>query len=425
MKIFFDTIGCRLNQAEIESLARQFRAAGHEIIGTSNGADLAIINTCTVTNAAAADSRSAIRRVNRTGVKEILVTGCLATVDPRTTAALPGVNRVIPNSKKSTLASDYLGMQQKIIELEPIARIPIPGIHARTRAFIKVQDGCDNACTYCISTVARGASRSRSLDEIITEIQAAALSETKEVVLTGVHLGAWGLDLPEPLRLNDLVIHLLEKTDVPRIRLSSIEPWDLDKEFFSLWDDRRLCRHLHLPLQSGSNTVLKRMGRKVTPESFSRIVESARAKIPDVSITTDMITGFPGETDAEFKETLDFVNRIRFSGGHVFTYSARTGTPAARMKDQVPFEIRKERNGLLRDLFEQEAKKYQSKFLDRALPVLWEVSEPLTDSEWKLGGLTDNYIRVRAKSLIPKWNTVDQVRMVSLEESGINGEICI
>ena len=215
MKIFFETIGCRLNQAEIESLARQFRGAGHEIVATAAEADLAVVNTCTVTAEAASDSRAAIRRAKRLGAGDIVVTGCWATLEPDNAAALSGVTRIVPNLQKGSLASDLLGLPQEFFDLEPIARHPLPGLHQRTRAFIKVQDGCDNACTYCITAVARGPSRSRSLDEILSDVNSALDGGSKEIVLTGVHLGAWGLEAQPVRHISDLISALLKLTSVP------------------------------------------------------------------------------------------------------------------------------------------------------------------------------------------------------------------
>jgi threonylcarbamoyladenosine tRNA methylthiotransferase MtaB len=296
-------------------------------------------------------------------------------------------------------------------------------LHARTRAFIKIQDGCDNACTFCITTLARGASHSRPVGDILMDVRSALDGGTKEIVLTGVHLGSWGLDFPTPQRLADLISTLLAQTSVPRLRLSSLEPWDLESGFFLLWKDPRLCRHLHLPLQSGSETVLKRMARKITPGSFAALVKSARAAIPDVAITTDVIVGFPGETGAEFSETLDFVKSMQFAGGHVFTYSARPGTPAARMNTQVPHQVRKERNAALRAVLDESAVAYQSRFIDHILPVLWEASSTLTDTGWRLEGLTDNYIRVNAVAPQVRWNRLDEVRLVSINGDGMKGKI--
>ena len=424
MKIFLDTIGCRLNQAEIESLARQFRKAGHEIVPSPKDADLAVVNTCSVTASAASDSRAAIRRARRLGAKEVVVTGCWSTLEPGKAAELPGVRKVIPNLQKDFLAADLLGAPQVFFDSEPLARQPIPGMHARTRAFIKVQDGCDNACTFCITTIARGVSRSRQLADILMDVRSAVDGGTQEIVLTGVHLGSWGLDLATPRQLGDLISGILGKTSVARLRLSSLEPWDLDADFFSLWQDRRLCRHLHLPLQSGSETVLKRMVRKTTPISFAELVQAARAAIPEVAITTDVIVGFPGETEAEFLETLEFIKSMNFAGGHVFTYSARPGTPAARMQSQVRHELRKERNAALRVVLEEAARSYRSGFIGQTLSVLWESKNQLNEQGWQLEGLTDNYLRVQATAMEPRWNQIDPVRLTAETTDGLKGILC-
>src|SRR5512142_1742249 len=232
MKIYLDTIGCRLNQSEIETMARNFRAAGHEIVDSAEQADLAVVNTCTVTNEAAADSRAKIRQIARAGVEEIVATGCWATLQPRQAKDLPNVLRVVANDHKDQLVADVLNLPPESFELEPIAREPLPGLRRRTRAFIKVQDGCDNHCTFCVTTIARGEGRSRPVAEVILDIQSALLGGTEEIVLTGVHLGSWGQEFDKHLR--DLIKVILRETDVLRLRLSSLEPWDLDTDFFLL-----------------------------------------------------------------------------------------------------------------------------------------------------------------------------------------------
>ncbi len=423
MKIFLDTIGCRLNQAEIETLARQFRAAGHEIVPTAAEADLAVVNTCAVTSEAAADSRSKIRQAARQGVERIVATGCWATLEPDKAAGLPGVARIVPNLEKDALVADLLGLPREFFDLEPLARQPLPGLRARTRAFLKVQDGCDNACTFCVTTLARGASRSRPLDDVLRDVQSALDGGVQEIVLTGVHLGAWGRDFASPLRLADLISALLSRTPVARLRLSSLEPWDLDAAFFQLWQEPRLCRHLHLPLQSGSANVLRHMARRTTPASFAALVESARRLIPEVAITTDVIVGFPGETETEFTETLDFVRAMDFAGGHVFTYSRRPGTAAARMKNQIRGDVARERSARLRQVLAQSAAAYRRRFLGQTMTVLWEATDRLNDSGWRMEGLTDNYLRVTALAPEPRWNRFDRVRLTGEGEDGLTGEI--
>lgn len=429
MKIYLDTIGCRLNQAEIEQYARQFRAAGHSLVATPEEADLAVVNTCTVTAAAAADSRQKVRQAARGGAKEVLVTGCWSTLKPQEAAALPAVTRVVANSAKDRLVPDLLQIPPEWFELEPVERAPVPGARLRTRAFIKVQDGCDNRCTFCITTLARGAGRSRPLAQVLADVRAALQADNggettaQEIVLTGVHLGSWGQDFSPALHLHQLVQAILDETAVPRLRLSSLEPWDLEAGFFALWKDPRLCRHLHLPLQSGSAATLRRMARKTTPHSFADLVAAARAAIPGVAITTDIIAGFPGESEAEFNETLAFVRALHFAGGHVFTYSARQGTAAARMPEQVPHDQRKERNARLRLALAESANAYQESFLGEVLDVLWESATAVGPEGWDMSGLTDNYLRVNARAARQLWNRITPVRLTEVTQSGLRGAI--
>ena len=429
MKIYLDTIGCRLNQSEIEAMARQFRAVGHEIVNSAQMADMAVVNTCAVTTEAAADSRGKIRNISRAGVNEIIATGCWATLQPQQAKDLPGVLRVITNDRKDHLVPDVLDLPQDSIELEPIARKPLPGLHRRTRAFIKVQDGCDNHCTFCVTTIARGEGRSRSVADIILDIQSALEGGTKEIVLTGVHLGSWGQDLSTSAstgsgnHLRDLVKAILRETDAPRLRLSSLEPWDLEADFFSLWADKRLMPHLHLPLQSGCDSTLRRMARKTSPQSFRELVSAARAVMPDVAITTDIITGFPGETEEEFAESLEFVKEMNFAGGHVFSYSPRPGTGAAKMKGQIRPELRKKRNHILYDALEDSARSYRQKFVGQTMSVLWESVSEMGEWGWQMEGLTGNYLRVNAFAPSPRWNEIDEVLIGSLTDQQLKGVI--
>ena len=438
MKIYLDSVGCRLNQSEIEAYAWQFRRAGHTLVRSPEEADLAVINTCTVTAAAESDSRQKIRQVHHAGAKSVVVTGCWSTLNPQAAAALPGVDLLVSNQDKDQLAIDVLRERgERIGSFMPTLQ-PVMGARLHTRGFIKVQDGCDNRCTYCITALARGASRSRTMDEVLQDIQRlshemecpvsdvhGAAGQVQEVVLTGVHLGSWGMDFTPPLSLKDLLRAILDHCDIPRLRLSSLEPWDLPADFFSLWEDARLCRHLHLPLQSGSPSVLRRMARKTTPEAYANLVAAARQAIPDVAITTDVIVGFPGESGQEFKESLQFIEQMQFARGHVFTYSARPGTAAAKMDHQVPIAIRKDRNHVMQQAFEQSAREYQAKFIGKVLPVLWEAGSTVNSQGWQLSGWTDNYIRVSVVSADRLWNQITPVQLVEFGEQGMVGEICI
>ena len=402
-------------------MARQFRAAGHEIVGSAELADTAVVNTCAVTNDAASVSRGKIRQIARAGVNEIVATGCWSTIQPQKAQDLPNVLRVVTNDRKDHLVADVLNLPQETFDIEPISRELLPGLHRRTRAFIKVQDGCDNQCTFCITTVARGEGRSRTVADVVLDIQSAMDGDTKEVVLTGVHLGSWGYDFDS--NLTELIKAILRETDVPRLRLSSLEPWDLSPDFFSLWTDSRLMPHLHLPLQAGSESTLKRMRRNTTPKAFRELVSTAREAIPNVAITTDIIAGFPGETEEEFDETLDFVRETEFAGGHVFTYSPRPGTGAARMKGQVRPQLRKQRNHILQDVIAESAKSYREKFVGQNMSVLWESTSEMGEQGWLMEGHAENYLRVNAFAPSPRWNEMDHVLINETDGDRMKGVI--
>ncbi len=423
MKIFLDSVGCRLNQSEIEIFARQFRAAGHEIVQNSADADLVVVNTCTVTSAGASDSRQKIRQAARAGVEKIVATGCWATLEPWQAAGLPGVASVVLNAEKDHLVANVLGIPPADFDLEPLARDPLPGIHLRTRAFIKAQDGCDNFCTYCITRLARGRARSQPMAAVLEEVQSAVAGGSREIVLTGVHLGSWGKDLEGGQSLRHLIEAILQHTNVERVRLSSIEPWDLDEEFFRLWENPRMCRHFHLPLQSGCAQTLKRMGRNTTPQDYERLVALARSLAPETAITTDLIVGFPGESDAEFKESLEYVERQEFAGGHVFSYSLRDGTAAARLRDFVNGKTARVRHAAMRAVLDRSANAYRQGFIGQLVQVLWESSDAYGPSGWRLHGLSGNYLRVEAVSSDRLWNKISRVKLVRMTQMGVSGGI--
>jgi len=389
MKIFFDVIGCRLNQSEVEGFANVFRALGHHVVGDPSHADLAIVNTCAVTVKASADSRKKLRRAGRLGAPRVIATGCWATLFPQEARALPGVTRVCTNDEKHHLVTDILALNPETALDLQLVREPLPGDRARTRAFIKVQEGCDNHCTYCITRMARGKS-----------------------FLTGVQLGAWGRDLAPPKELENLLEGVLKLDGFERLRLSSIEPWDFPHELLDFWKGSRLCRHLHIPLQSGSDATLRAMGRPITTGIFVDLINSIRGVVPEIAITTDIITGFPGETENDFAETKAFIHRMDFAGGHVFTYSPRPGTAAYHIKPRVPVKIAKARNAALREIFMESGHEYRDKFIGTQIPVLWESHHQANDYSSQISGLTDTYIRVYANAGSEYWN---QISMVNLE----------
>jgi threonylcarbamoyladenosine tRNA methylthiotransferase MtaB len=303
---------------------------------------------------------------------------------------------------------------------EPIWRLP----NGRTRAFVQVQDGCDNRCTFCIVTVARGAGRSRPLPEVIAEVNRLAGLGYQEAVLSGVHLGSYGHDWGDGKGLYNLVQTVLAETDLPRLRLSSLEPWDLTLDFFDLWQDRRVLPHLHLPLQSGSETVLQRMARRTTKGQFAQLVRAARQAIPDVSITTDIIVGFPGETDREFEESLTFAAEMAFAKLHIFRYSLREGTAAATMKRHVSAQVAQARSRRMHRLNAELEAAFRANFVGRTMPVLWESSEPYGFGlQWN--GLTGNYQRVVTQTGpdVDLRNQVIETDLIELAPAGLHGQL--
>lgn len=396
MKVHLRTLGCRLNQSEIDMMARQFQQQGHEIVDDPALADWFVVNTCAVTNEAARSSRHLVRELNRANeTGQITVTGCYAQIAPGEIRVLPGVARIVDNFEKDNLVSALTGVPLEPFDEEPISRQDaLKGASARTRAFIKVQDGCDNACTFCVTTIARGAGRSRPMTEILNEIHHLYTVGYQEAVLTGVHLGSYGHDLGDQAGLLHLVRTILDETDIPRLRLSSLEPWDLSPEFFDLWQNPRLCRHLHLPLQSGCDSTLKRMLRRTSQAQFSMLMRAARERVPEMGITTDVIVGFPGETDDEFAISEAFIAEMNFAGLHVFRYSKRPGTAAARMRNHVDEAVKKDRSARLHTLSEQMEIRFAERAVGQTLPVLWEHISGATQDGFMNVGYTDNYIRV-------------------------------
>lgn len=424
MNVFLDSIGCRLNQSEIEKLGSQFRQGGHELVDNPRDADLVVVNTCTVTTRAASDSRQKLRQAGQNARAEIVVTGCWATMEPEAAAAFPGVKRVVLNEHKDDIARQlFVHSTTEDFEQEPISREPLPGIHARTRAFIKTQDGCNNHCTFCITRLARGQSRSQSINEVLTDIRSAQAGGAQEVVLSGVQLGSWGQEMEPHLHLADLLQIILDETEIARVRLSSIEPWDLNAAFFALWENLRLCRHFHLPLQSGAAATLKRMARNTTPQAYRSLLQMIRGMIPDAAITTDILVGFPGETEQDFSESLAFVEEMQFAGGHVFPFSPRPGTAAEKMKEPVPSSQSKERARLMRTAVEMSGNTFKQRFAGKEMRVLWETSSSLAADGWLLHGLTDNYIRVSAVSPELRWNQIDRVKITHLTDNGMQADI--
>ena len=408
-------------------MARQLLANGHEVVDNAAAADTVILNTCAVTHEATRDTRKLTRRFHRANpAANIVLTGCYATLAPQDLAGLDGVNLVVANRKKADLVQlldPQARLDLPLFEQEPLVREFMAGSLGHTRAFIKVQDGCNNKCTFCVTTVARGEGISRHLGDVVAEIQALAAAGYQEAVLTGVHLGSYGHDLGNKTGLRDLVQAILRHTTIPRLRLSSLEPWDIAPDFFALWQNPRLLPHLHLPLQSGSDRVLKRMARRTNQASFSALVHAARAHIPDLNLTTDLIVGFPGETDEEFAETLGFVAAMNFTRLHVFSYSARPGTAAAHMPHHVPEHSKKERTHRLIELGHALSHTFHQTYEGHVVNVLWESNIGANEGGLLWAGYTDNYIRVQANGPADLTNKVLPTRLHSARPEGLSGVI--
>jgi threonylcarbamoyladenosine tRNA methylthiotransferase MtaB len=423
MRVYVSSLGCKLNQSEMDTLAGQLDAAGHQVVAAPGEADLCVLNTCAVTHVAAQKARQTLRRLHRESpAARLVVTGCYAELAPADLRVLPGVELVASNQEKGDLAVHINGDEATSGPKSIPLNLQPPGCLTRTRAFVKIQDGCDNACTYCIIHVARGRQRSRPPDEVLAEVEARLAAGHREVVLTGVHIGAYGRDWGPDLDLWTLVRRLLDESKVPRLRLSSIEPWDLPQSALALWEDRHLCRHLHLPLQSGSDAVLRRMARRVATREFAEIVTAARAAIPDLAVTTDVIVGFPGETEKEFAESLAFVESMAFARVHVFPYSIRPGTPAAAMPGQVAPPVKRERARAMRAVAAAASQAFRQRFVGRTMNVLWE-SSVLEDSGMVWSGLTDNYLRVQMVSAETLENRETLTRLISATDGKLRGQI--
>jgi len=396
MQIHLKTLGCRLNEAELETWAQAFQAAGHGITRNLHDAQLVVLNSCAVTQDAVKKSKQLIRRIHRDNPEaKLVVSGCYATLNEAEAAQLMGVDLIVGNQDKHQLVEKTLA--ELNMDSMP-AMSTEPGdvslfSRGRQRAFVKVQDGCRYRCTFCIVTVARGEERSRSIREVVEEINALHAQGIQEAIITGVHLGGYGSDISN--NLVGLIQAILDRTEIPRLRMGSLEPWELPDGFFELFKNQRLMPHLHLPLQSGSDSVLRRMARRCKTAEFAEMVAEARATIPHFNITTDIIVGFPGETENEWQESYDYINNIGFGHIHIFSYSPREGTKAAGLAGQISNEVKKQRSKQLHELAESMKQAFIAENIGTDAVVLWEgQSEALENGQTRYFGYTPNYLRV-------------------------------
>ena len=428
---YVENFGCRAAQADGRAIEEQLRCRGLEPAGCAESATLVVLNTCAVTASAEQDARAAIRRIRRANPGcEVIVTGCYAQRAPQEVAALPGVSRVIGNSHKPNLAQIALGPHSekdssKQAPLVPLSSLTLPpeqsifvsdifahtellaapvfdGPRERTRPNLKVQDGCNQRCSFCIIPFLRGPSRSLGLEEVLAQVNKLVAAGYREVVISGINLGRWGRDLspegPRPPKLEDLVRAILDRTALRKLRISSVEPMDWSDSLIRLMaGSSRIAKHAHVPLQSGSDGVLRRMHRKYRPWHYRETVEKIRAAMPGASLGADVMVGFPGETGAEFDETCRMIEALPLTYLHVFTFSARPGTPAASMPAQVPVNLRRERNRILRDLAAEKKQAFMRGFLGERLEAI-TLGAAFEEGEgtWTRA-LTDNYLKLRLK----------------------------
>lgn len=402
-KVALYTLGCRVNQYETEAMAETFIKKGYEAVDFEDYADVYVINTCTVTNMGDRKSRQMIRKAKRKNPDSIIaVAGCYAQVSPDEAAAIEGVDVVVGTSDKGRIADlveEYeknkkkIKMVENIMNVREFEELQIDEYQDRTRAFLKIQDGCDRYCSYCLIPFARGPVRSRKPENIINEVIKLADKGFKEVILSGIHVASYGKDIGD-VTLLDVIKDINEIDGIERIRIGSVDPtFFTEKVIKEIAKIEKLCPHFHLSLQSGCNETLKRMNRHYTSEEYKATVEGLRQAFPDVSITTDVIVGFPGETDEEFKSTYEFLKDIRLSKMHIFKYSPRKGTRAAQYKEQVPPEVKEQRSKILLELDSELERAFIEKFISRKMDVLFEEMNREISN-----GYTKNYIKVSVNS---------------------------
>ena len=404
-KVAFYTLGCKVNQYETEAMLELFEKEGYEKAETEDYADVYVINTCTVTHMSDRKSRQYIRRMKKKNPDAIIaVVGCYSQVSPEEILSIDEVNLVMgTNDRKKIVeevkkidASRKVSTVDDIMKVKAFEEIEINKTNGKTRAFMKIQDGCDRYCSYCIIPYARGRVRSRDLESIVKEVENLASNGYKEVVLTGIHVASYGKDIKDSdIKLLDVIKQINDIEGIERIRLSSVEPILFTDEFVEAVSTMdKVCPHYHLSLQSGCDETLKRMKRRYTTEEYKAIVDRLRAAIPSVSITTDVIVGFPGETNEEFDKTYEFLKDIELTHMHVFKYSPRKGTPAATMENQVDPSTKHDRSEKLLQLNEENFNKFGQKMLDKEFNVLFE--QKVGDNKYE--GLTENYVKVIVES---------------------------
>ena len=431
-KVSFLTLGCKVNQYDSDAMRTLFVRKGYAPAGEHDDADVYVVNTCSVTSIGDRKSRQMVRRIRRAHPHAVIaVAGCYAQLAPEVFEKMGDVDVIVGVQNRSHIVEYVeeamtrtdkkpLNETVDIMKVDRFENMSVDGAgEVRTRAFVKVQEGCDNYCTFCIIPYARGRLKSRLQKDAVEEIRRLVSEGYREVVLTGIHLGNYGKDLHDGTSLATLVAELVKIPDLLRIRLGSVESVELSEDLIRIIrDEPKVCRHLHLPIQSGSDAVLKGMNRHYRLPQFKQLIAELREKVPGIAITTDLIVGFPGETEENFLETLDTLKEIRFSGIHVFPYSRRTGTPAASYPNQISNEVKKERVHRVQALEKGIARAYREQFMGKTVHVL---AEEVKDGFFE--GLTGEYIRVSIRDSHIERGKMYPVRIDTVTEEGLSGTL--
>lgn len=428
--VSFLTLGCKVNQYDSDAMRTIFLQQGYRAVKEEEEADVYVINTCSVTSIGDRKSRQMVRKIRRKHPQAVIaVAGCYAQIAPEIFESMGDIDVIVGAQNRSKIV-EYVEQAQKkektinavkdimsVTEFENLY-VDAEG-ETKTRAFIKVQEGCDNYCTFCIIPFARGKLKSRKQKDAVEEIRRLVAKGYREIVLTGIHLGNYGRDLHDGTSLATLVQELLRIPNLLRIRMGSIESVELSDDLINLIkDEPRVCRHLHLPIQSGSDAVLRRMNRHYRLPEYKKLISELREKIPGLALTTDLIVGFPGETEENFMETLETLRELRFSAIHVFPYSQRTGTPAAVFPNQVPGDIKKDRVHRVQELEKEISKEYRKTFLQKTVHVLIE-----EEKNGYFEGLSDEYIRVSITDKNVEKGRLYSVYVENLTEDGLIGRV--
>lgn len=433
MKVAFSTLGCRVNVYESEAMAEKFIKEGYEVVDFSEKADVYVINTCTVTNMGDKKSRQIIGRARRLNEEAIIaVVGCYSQIAPDEVSSIKGVDVVLGTRNKGDIVywvnraksekNKIVNVEENILKNNVFEELKIDDYQDKTRAFLKIQDGCNRFCSYCLIPYARGAVCSKKPEVVIEEIKNLAKHGFKEIILSGIHTASYGIDLEDEITLIDMLEEIEEIHGIERVRIGSIDPTffteDIKERLVKL---KKLCPHFHLSLQSGSNDTLKRMNRRYSKEEYKEIVNMLRKAIKDVSITTDIIVGFPGETDEEFKETYEFLKDIRLTKMHIFKYSPRKGTKASIMKDQIHGTIKEERSKALIELNEKNEEEFMKNMIGKTVDVLFEEAVPREDGLYT--GYTPNYIKTICNGSEDLIGQIKKVCIKDISKDTLIGEI--